>query len=62
MVDLALSTSYQVRQLNMNVARTRAQLRAEQARLRSRVELDVTAPAFQNISETQWNHSSSPTS
>lgn len=55
MVDLALSTSYQVRQLNMDIEQTQLRLRWQRARLRSRVDLDISAPDFQSISETQWN-------
>ena len=55
MVQLALSNSYDVRFLNMDVEETRQRLRAERARLRSSVELEVSAPDFQSISETQYN-------
>lgn len=55
MVELALSNSYQVRFLNMSVEQTRHRLRAERARLRSNVSLDLSAPDFQSISETKWN-------
>ena len=36
MVDLALSNSFRVRQLNMGVDRTRFRLQAQRARMRSR--------------------------
>ena len=55
MVELALSNSFQVRQLNLSIDRTRYRLQAERARLRSRVDLNVSAPDFQSISETKWN-------
>jgi len=55
MVDLALNSSYQVRQLNMSIDRTRFRLKAERARLRSRVDLDISAPDFQSIAEPRWN-------
>jgi outer membrane protein TolC len=55
MVDLALSRSYRVRQLNLSIERTRHRLKAEQARLKSRVSLDMTMPAFNATSEPKWN-------
>ncbi len=55
MVDLALSSSFQVRQLNLSIDRTRFRLQAERARLRSRVDLNVSAPDFQSISQPRWN-------
>jgi len=55
MVDLALSSSYRVRQLNLSIDRTRYQLRAERARLKSRVDLELTLPAFNATSEPKWN-------
>ena len=55
MVDLALSNSFQVRQLNMSIDRTRFNLQAERARLKSRIDLNVSAPDFQSIAEPRWN-------
>ena len=55
MVDLALSNSYRVRQLNLGIDRTRLRLQSQRARLRSRVDLDLSAPDFQSISEAKWN-------
>lgn len=55
MVELGLRDSYQVRQLQLNVERTRSLLEAERAGLKSRVELDVAAPEFQAITQTRWN-------
>ena len=55
MVDLALSNSFRVRQLNMGIDRTRFRLQAERARLRSRVDLNLSAPDLRSISETKWN-------
>lgn len=55
MVDLALSNSYRVRQLNLGIDRTRWNLRAQRARLRSRVDLEVSAPDYRSISENLWN-------
>ena len=55
MVDLALSNSFRVRQLNMGIDRTRFRLQAQRARLRSRVDLNLSAPDLRSISETKWN-------
>ncbi|MDE0731184.1 MAG: hypothetical protein OSB36_09695, partial [Longimicrobiales bacterium] len=55
MVDLALSNSFRVRQLNMGVDRTRFRLQSQRARLRSRVDLNLSAPDLRSISETKWN-------
>jgi outer membrane protein TolC len=55
MVELALSTSYRVRQLNLSIDRTRHYLQAQEARLKSRVDLEFSAPEFRAISDTEWN-------
>jgi outer membrane protein TolC len=55
MVQLGLRDSFRIRQLQLAVERTRSLLRAQQAGLKSRVELNVSAPSFQAISENKWN-------
>lgn len=55
MVDMALSTSYRVRQLNLGIDRTQLRLRSQRARLRSRVDLDLSAPDYRSITENRWN-------
>jgi outer membrane protein len=55
MVELAMSRSYQVRQLNLSIERDRYNLQAEQARLKSSVDLDLTVPSFRMTSEPKWN-------
>ncbi len=55
MVDLTLSTSYQIRRLNLGIQRDQHNLHAEQARLRSSVDMDLTIPAFRLTSEPKWN-------
>jgi outer membrane protein TolC len=57
MVELAMRSSYQVRQLNLSIDRTQLTLQAERARLRSRVDLQVSAPDFRSLSENLWNSS-----
>jgi len=55
MVDLTLSRSYQVRRLNLEIQRDQFNLHAQQARLRSSVDLELTVPAFRLTSEPKWN-------
>ncbi len=55
MVELTMSSSFRVRQLNLEVRRDQYNLQAEQARLKSRVDLDLTIPAFSLTSEPKWN-------
>jgi outer membrane protein TolC len=55
MVELTMSRSYQVRQLNLSIQRDRYNLQAEQARLKSSVDLDLTVPSFRLTSEPKWN-------
>jgi outer membrane protein TolC len=55
MVELGLRDSYRVRQLQLEVERTRSLLQAEQAGLKSRVSLNISAPQFQAISDNKWN-------
>jgi outer membrane protein len=55
MVELGLRDSYRVRQLVLGIERERNFLRAQQAGLRSRVELEVSAPEFSSISEYKYN-------
>ncbi len=55
MVQLTMSSSFRVRQLNLEVRRDQYNLQAEQARLKSRVDMDLTIPAFALTSEPKWN-------
>ncbi len=55
MVDLTLSTSYQIRRLNLGIERDQHNLHAEQAGLKSSVDLDLTIPRFNLTSEPKWN-------
>ena len=55
LLELTLSNSYEVRFLNMSVQQTQLRLRAERARLRSNVSLDISAPQFTYASEPRWN-------
>jgi outer membrane protein TolC len=55
MVDMTLSSSYQIRRLNLEIQREQHNLHAEQARLKSSVDLSLTTPAFRLTSEPKWN-------
>jgi hypothetical protein len=55
MVELSLSSSYQIRRLNLEIQRDQYSLKAQQARLKSSVDLDLTVPAFSLTSEPKWN-------
>lgn len=47
MVDLTLSNSYRMPNLDLSIERTRHILDAERARLRSRVSLDLSVPELE---------------
>lgn len=55
MVELGLEDSYRVRQVQLGVERTRSLLEAEQAELKSRVDLEIATPEFEAISDEKWN-------
>lgn len=55
MVELALSSSYRVRHLNLDIERTRLNLQASRARLKSRVDLEFTVPTINYVSEDRWD-------
>jgi outer membrane protein TolC len=55
MVEIGLRDSYRVRQLQLEVERTRSLLSAERAGMKSRVSLNISAPQFQKISDNKWN-------
>ena len=55
MTQLALSSSYEVRFLDMNIEQSTQSLRAERARLRSSVSLDVSSPVWEDISPEHFN-------
>ncbi len=54
-VEMAMDSSYRIRQLQMGIERNRYWLKARQAGLKSRVYLNLTAPEFKAISENKWN-------
>lgn len=54
-VELAMDQSYNVRQLQMSIEQTRSLLKAERARLKTRIDLELSAPEFEAISDYEWN-------
>ncbi len=54
-VEIALSNSYRVEQLEMGIQRTRSWLEAERADLRSRAYINVTSPQIEYVSDQKWN-------
>jgi len=57
-IDIALKNSYQVRQLQLGITRTRKWLQAERADLKSRLYLNLDTPELQSVSENLWNSTS----
>jgi outer membrane protein TolC len=55
LVELGLRDSYRVRQLQLDIERTRSNLRAEQAGLKSSVALEFATPEFEAITDYKWN-------
>ncbi len=54
-IDIALDNSYQVRQLQLSIERTRKYLEAERAGLKSRVYMNLQSPDIQQISDYKWD-------
>lgn len=55
MVDLAMNNSFQIQQVNLNIERTRYNLQAQRAGLKSRVDLNLQTPRYEAVSEARWN-------
>jgi outer membrane protein len=54
-VEMAMDDSYQVRRVRLDILRTRKELEAERAGLKSNVSLNFNLPQFEQISEQRWN-------
>ncbi len=54
-VDIALNNSYQVRQLQLGIERTRKWLEAQRADLKSRLYLNMTTPDIKQISDYRYD-------
>lgn len=55
MVELTMANSFRIQRVNLDLQRTRFNLQAEQARLKSRVDLRVQAPSLRVQSENQFD-------
>lgn len=54
-VVLALENSYRMEQLKLGIQRTRSQLEAQRAGLKSQVYMNVTSPQIKAVSDHRWN-------
>ncbi|MBT8397051.1 MAG: TolC family protein [Gemmatimonadetes bacterium] len=55
MVALTMASSFRVRRLNYDIERERLDLKAEEAGLKSSVNLELVTPSFRLTSEPKWN-------
>ncbi|MCJ7813531.1 TolC family protein [bacterium] len=56
-VEIMMNNSYQIRQLEMGIERTRLLLKAERAGLKSKVYMNLQTPDLNNTSDYKWNSS-----
>jgi len=54
-VEIGMAKSYRIKQLELDVRRRRAWLRAERAGLKSKVYMTLQAPNFNAVGEYKWN-------
>lgn len=54
-IDIAMENSYRIRQLKLGIERSRQWLKAEQAGLKSRVYMNISAPEFSALSDYKWD-------
>ncbi len=54
-VQIAMGSSYRIKQLEMGIERTRFWLKSRRASLKSKVEMRLRAPEVKSVSETKWN-------
>ena len=54
-LDIAMENSYQVQQLRMDIERTRHNLKAQEAGLKSQVYMNLQAPTINSTSDNKWN-------
>lgn len=55
MVALTMSSSYTIRRLNLEIDRRQHELRADRARLKTSIDMELTLPALRLTSEPKWN-------
>ncbi len=54
-IDIAMKNSYRIRQLELGIERTRYQLNARRAALKSNVYMNLQSPVLNSTSEFKWN-------
>ncbi len=54
-VEIAMSNSYRIKRLEMNIDRTRHWLKAERAGLKSKVSVNLRTPDLNRISDYKWD-------
>jgi len=54
-VEIAMASSYRIKQLELGIERTRKFLQSRQASLKSKVSMTLKAPEIKAVSETKWN-------
>ncbi|MEA2062249.1 MAG: TolC family protein [Gemmatimonadota bacterium] len=54
-VEIAMGSSYRIKQLGMGIERTRHWLKSRQASLKSHVSMSLKAPDIKALSERKWN-------
>ena len=54
-VEIAMASSYRIKQLELGIERTRNFLKSRQASLKSKVSMTLKAPEIKAVSETKWN-------
>jgi outer membrane protein len=54
-VQIAMESSYRIKQLQMGISQTRYRLQARQAGLKSNVYVNLRAPNFNYVAENKWN-------
>lgn len=54
-VEIAMASSYRIKQLELGIERTRNWLKSRQASLKSKISMTLRAPEIKAVSETKWN-------
>ncbi|MDZ7722383.1 MAG: TolC family protein [candidate division KSB1 bacterium] len=54
-VQIAMGSSYRIKQLKLGIERSRLWLQAERAGLRSKVYMNMKAPEFEALSDYEWD-------
>jgi len=54
-VEIAMNNSYNIKQLELGIRRTRYWLKAERAALKSKVYMNINAPEIDAVADYKWN-------